>query len=308
MGWFPGAVAYDAARHRLVVANIKGVGSTRGLKESRADEYNTHQYHGTLSLVPVPRAKELPALTRRVLDNYRYPLLKEARQPARPNQPPRPVPERVGEPSVFEHVVYIIKENRTYDQVLGDIPEGNGDPSLCIFGAQITPNQHKMVRQFVLLDNIYCSGILSADGHQWSDSAFATDYMEKSFAGFPRSYPDGMEDNDVDALAYAPVRLHLGQRHRPRQVAARLRRIRHHGDRVDDSRQERPADVPGLLPRLRRPDPPDPHQQPARHRIAAALPEYARRSAGTWTSPTSSGPPSSSRNCANTSGAASSPI
>jgi hypothetical protein len=106
--------------------------------------------------------------------------------------------------SVFEHVVYIIKENRTYDQVLGDIPEGNGDPSLCIFGDQITPNQHKMVREFVLLDNTYCSGILSADGHQWSDSAFATDYMEKSFAGFPRSYPDGMEDSDVDALAYAP--------------------------------------------------------------------------------------------------------
>jgi YVTN family beta-propeller protein len=204
VGWFPGEVAYDAARRRLIVANIKGVGSTRGLKEAKAKEFNTHQYRGTLSLVPVPRAKELPALTRQVLDNYRYPLLKEARQPARPNQPARPIPERAGEPSVFEHVVYIIKENRTYDQVLGDIPEGNGDSSLCIFGAQITPNQHKMVRQFVLLDNIYCSGILSADGHQWSDTAFATDYMEKSFAGFPRSYPDGMEDNNVDALAYSP--------------------------------------------------------------------------------------------------------
>jgi YVTN family beta-propeller protein len=204
VGWFPGDVAYDARRHQLMVANIKGVGSTRGLKPERAYEHNTYQYHGSLSLVPVPKAKELPALTRRVLDNYRYPLLKEARQPARTNQPPRPIPERVGEPSVFEHVVYIIKENRTYDQVFGDIPEGNGDPSLCIFGAEITPNQHKMVRQYVLLDNIYCSGILSADGHQWTDTAFATDYMEKSFAGFPRSYPDGMEDNNVDALAYAP--------------------------------------------------------------------------------------------------------
>ena len=203
-GWFPGALAYDRTRHRLAVANIKGVGSTRGLQESRADEHNTHQYHGTLSLVPIPETKELPVLTRRVLDNYRYPLLKEAARPPRPNQPPRPIPERVGEPSVFEHVVYIIKENRTYDQVLGDLPEGNGDPSLCIFGDHVTPNQHKMVREFVLLDNTYCSGILSADGHQWSDSAFATDYMEKSFAGFPRSYPDGMEDSDVDALAYAP--------------------------------------------------------------------------------------------------------
>jgi YVTN family beta-propeller protein len=204
VGWFPGAVAYDTTRRRLVVANIKGVGSTRSLREERTGQFNTHQYHGTLSLVPVPGKKELAALTRQVLDNYRYPLLKEARRPARPKQPPRPIPERVGEPSVFDHVVYVIKENRTYDQVLGDIPEGNGDPSLCIFGDRITPNQHKMVRQFVLLDNIYCSGILSADGHQWSDSAFATDYMEKSFAGFPRSYPDGMEDSDVDALAYAP--------------------------------------------------------------------------------------------------------
>ncbi len=204
VGWFPGEVAYDATRRQLLVANIKGIGSNRGLSKARANESNTHQYRGSLSLVPLPKAKELPALTRQVLDNYRYPLLKEARGPARANQPARPIPERVGEPSVFEHVVYIIKENRTYDQVLGDIPEGNGEPSLCIFGAQITPNQHKMVHEYVLLDNIYCSGVLSADGHQWTDTAFATDYMEKSFAGFPRSYPDGMEDNNVDALAYAP--------------------------------------------------------------------------------------------------------
>ena len=204
VGWFPGAVAYDAGRHQLIVANVKGVGSTWGLKPARAHESNTHQHHGSLSLVPVPRARELPALTRQVLDNYRYPLLKEAGLPARPNQPARPIPERVGEPSVFEHVVYIIKENRTYDQVLGDIAAGNGNSSLCIFGAKVTPNQHKMVREFVLLDNIYCSGVLSADGHQWADTAFATDYMEKSFAGFPRSYPDGMEDNNIDALAYAP--------------------------------------------------------------------------------------------------------
>ena len=83
--------------------------------------------------------------------------------------------------------------------------EGNGDASLCIFGERVTPNQHKLARQFVLLDNTYCSGILSADGHQWADTALATDYMERSFAGFPRSYPDGMEDDDVDALAYSPA-------------------------------------------------------------------------------------------------------
>ncbi len=204
VGWFPGAVAYDTVRHRLYVANIKGIGSTRKIEDTEKLEFNSRQYHGTLSLLSEPKSTELSALTRQVLDNYRHPLLKEARRPARPNQPPRPIPQRVGEPSVFEHVVYIIKENRTYDQVLGDVPQGNGDPTLCIFGQNITPNQHKIVREFVLLDNMYCSGILSADGHQWSDSAFATDYMEKSFADFPRSYPDGMDDTDVDALAYAP--------------------------------------------------------------------------------------------------------
>jgi hypothetical protein len=106
---------------------------------------------------------------------------------------------------VFKHVVYIIKENRTYDQVLGDLPQGNGDPSLCIFGERVTPNQHKISRDFVLLDNTYCSGIQSSDGHQWTGSAFTTDYMERSFAGYPRSYPDGMGDNEVDALAYSPA-------------------------------------------------------------------------------------------------------
>jgi hypothetical protein len=131
--------------------------------------------------------------------------MQEARLPARPGQPDRPVPERVGEPSFFKHVVYIIQENRTYDQVLGDLPQGNGDPSLCVFGEEITPNHHKLAREFVLLDNTYCSGILSADGHQWTDSAMATDYMERAFAGFPRSYPYGMSDGGVDALAYSPT-------------------------------------------------------------------------------------------------------
>src|SRR3989442_14379407 len=85
------------------------------------------------------------------------------------------------------------------------MPEGNGDSSLCVFGERLTPNQHKLVRDFVLLDNTYCSGILSADGHQWTDSAITTDYLEKSFAGFPRSYVHGMTDGGVDALAYSPA-------------------------------------------------------------------------------------------------------
>jgi YVTN family beta-propeller protein len=206
VGWWPGAVAYDRRNNQICAANIKGLVETKGLdKKSGGQGFNTHQYRGSLSLIPVPSPEELPALTRTVWKNFHRQRIAEAFLPPRPNQPPRPVPERIGEPSVFKHVVYIIKENRAYDQVLGDIKEGNGDSSLTIFGESVTPNQHKLVREFALLDNTYCNGILSADGHQWSTSAFSTDYTEKSFSGWPRSYPDGMGEDEIDALAYAPT-------------------------------------------------------------------------------------------------------
>jgi len=204
VGWFPGAIVFDSPRNALYVANIKGMGNGRPRKSNGKVEFNTHQYYGGISLVAEPDKKELQAYTRRALAGMRYPLLKQAAMPARPGQPACPVPERIGEPSVFKHVVYLIKENRTYDQVLGDANPGNGDPEFCIFGQEITPNQHKFTRDFVLLDNTYCCGILSADGHEWATTALATDYMEKLFAGFPRSYPDGCEDDEVDALAYSP--------------------------------------------------------------------------------------------------------
>jgi YVTN family beta-propeller protein len=198
-GWYPGAIAFDALRKQLCVANIKGIGSGKTFAPGEKVELNSHQYRGTISLVPVPGKSKLSAYTKTVLDNYGAEVMKEALLPPRENIAPRPIPERVGEPSVFKHVIYIIKENRTYDQVLGDMKEGNGDPNLCIFGEHITPNQHKLSRDFVLLDNTHCSGVLSADGHQWTDSAFVSDYLEKSFAGFPRSYPYYGDD----AMAYA---------------------------------------------------------------------------------------------------------
>ena len=205
VGWFPGALVFDARRDRLCVANIKGHAvKPQTYRETGAPGFNSHHYYGSVSLVPRPKPGELGRLSAVVDDNLRRERIAAALEKPRPDQPPRPVPERVGEPSVFKHVVYIIKENRTYDQILGDIREANGDPALCIFGERVTPNQHKMVREFVLLDNTYCSGILSADGHQWSTTAFGTDYLERSFAGWPRSYPDGMGPNEVDALAYAP--------------------------------------------------------------------------------------------------------
>jgi YVTN family beta-propeller protein len=204
VGWFPGAILFDQTRRTLVVANIKGLGSGRRTFGRGEKGFNSRQYFGSISLIPVPDDRQLERCTRTVLTNCRRELIEASQLPARPGQTARPVPERVGEPSVFKHVVYIIKENRTYDQVLGDLDRGRGDPNLCIFGERVTPNLHKIVREFVLLDNTYCSGILSADGHEWATTAMSTDYMEKSFAGFPRSYPDGMSDDDVDALAYAP--------------------------------------------------------------------------------------------------------
>jgi YVTN family beta-propeller protein len=204
VGWFPGAVICDTKRRSLYVANIKGIGPGKKRGDGRA-EFNSHQWHGSLSLLKEPDRGQLEKFTRTALTNMRYPLLVQAALPARRGQPPRPVPERVGEPSVLKHVIYIIKENRTYDQIFGDMSIGNGDASLCIFGERFTPNHHKLAREFVLLDNTYCSGAISADGHEWATTAFATDYMERSFADFPRSYPDGMEDSDVDAIAYSPA-------------------------------------------------------------------------------------------------------
>ena len=203
VGWYPAALVVDAARERLVVANMKGLPPPPPADDTRG--FNSHQHHGSLSFVPLPDAETLPASSDRVARNLRAERIRAALLPPRADVPPRAIPERIGEPSLIEHVVYVIKENRTYDQVLGDVPAGRGRPDLCIFGADVTPNQHALAARYVLLDNTYCCGILSADGHNWSTSAATTDYLERSFGGFPRSYPDGMEDDDADALAWSPA-------------------------------------------------------------------------------------------------------
>jgi YVTN family beta-propeller protein len=200
-GWFPGAIDFDQKHSKLCVANVKGIGSGKEFEPGKKVELNSHQWRGTIEIIDEPSDRKLGKYTQAVLENYGHAAMEAAMLPPRDGVSPKPVPERAGEPSVFKHVLYIIKENRTYDQVLGDMKEGNGDPRLCIFGEKITPNQHKLCRDFVLLDNMCCSGAVSADGHQWTDSAFATDYIEKSFAGFPRSYPYYGDD----AMAYSPA-------------------------------------------------------------------------------------------------------
>jgi hypothetical protein len=210
-GWYPGAVVVrpverrvdlrgpsPAAREQLVVANIKGQGSRSPRAEGR---FNSHDHLGSVSIVLAPEAGRLEAYTRQVAENNRQTLALAGLEPPRRGVAVRPVPERHREPSPIKHVVYIIKENRTYDQIFGDLPQGNGDPSLVMFGRAVTPNQHALAEEFVLLDNFYCSGVLSADGHAWATEAYATDYLERHFGGFIRSYP---YDGD-DPLAYAPT-------------------------------------------------------------------------------------------------------
>ncbi len=192
--WYPGALALSANGQRLYVANIKGWGSL-----GQAERHATRQHMGTLSLIDLDEA-QLPAWTQQVAENNRHTLSLAGLEPPRRGIAPAPLPERHGEPSLIKHVVYIIRENRTYDQVLGDMPEGRGDPSLTIYGEEVTPNSHKLARDFQLLDNFYCSGVLSADGHQWVDEGYVTSYLERSFGGFVRSYPGDADD----PLAFSP--------------------------------------------------------------------------------------------------------
>jgi YVTN family beta-propeller protein len=202
VGWYPGALLYDARRHWLLVANTKGDGTQHPPTGKRG--FNSKDHWGSVTILT---ELDEPALARgssQVAANNHYSHLRAFLAPPRPGVAPLPVPERHGEPSLFEHVIYVIKENRTYDQVFGDLaaadpPRGNGDPSLCVFGAEVTPNHHALATGFVLLDNFYCGGVLSADGHQWTNEAYVTDYIEKMFGDFVRSYPF---DGD-DPLAYA---------------------------------------------------------------------------------------------------------
>jgi hypothetical protein len=131
-----------------------------------------------MSIIDAPSPKQLSVFSQVVYQNTPYNKEKET---SGKGEPGNPIPMKMGEKSPIRYVFYIIKENRTYDQVLGDIKEGNGDSSLVLFGEKITPNQHKLAREFVLLDNFYCDGEVSADGHNWSMGGYATDFLEKNW-------------------------------------------------------------------------------------------------------------------------------
>ena len=207
-GWYPGSMAYEAGRQRIDVANIKGIGSL-GPEGTNGDDPKTnrtgkfdHSYLGTASLIPIPNERQLREYTEQVVENNGWKKhFHSDSAGSRDAVTPKAIPERIGDPSLIKHVVYIIKENRTYDQILGDISRGNGDPTMTQYGAAISPNHHALATRFPLLDNFYDCGVLSADGHQWTNQAFGPDYIEKAFTAFNRSYPY----NGGDSLVYAPT-------------------------------------------------------------------------------------------------------
>ena len=185
-GWYPGAIVADD-RH-LYVANVKGLGSRR---KRSPKGFNSYDFLGTVNRIALPSNEALRRYTATVRADARVPCALRAWERSRSAAAPVPVPARLGEPSLFEHVLYVIKENRTYDQVFGDLARGNNESNLCIYPRIVTPNQHALAEEFVLLDNFYCNGVLSADGHSWATEGNVTDHLEKSFGGFTRSYTFG---------------------------------------------------------------------------------------------------------------------
>src|SRR5215469_5151900 len=202
VAYAPASVVLDKANNSLIVANDKGVGTRYSFEcDYGVCDYNTHQDNGTVSIVPVPDRLTLSSMTAQVFENNHWDLVQNIQSASggKPSTKPVAVPKNIGDPSLIKHVFLIIRENRTYDQVLGDVAAGNGDPSLAVFGGKVTPNAHKLIKRFPLLDNFYDPSRQSADGHQWISEAMAPYADDIQSPDWNRSYPGG---NAGDALAY----------------------------------------------------------------------------------------------------------
>src|SRR5215472_71804 len=192
----------DKNNDMLLVANDKGIGTRNSFETDHGvTGLNTHQDNGTVSIVPVPNSGQLKKMTDQVYQNNHWDLTQNIMSASggSPHAQPVAIPAKIGDPSAIKHVFLIIRENRTYDQVLGDIPVGNGDPSLAVFGANVTPNAHNLVKRFPLFDNFYDPSRQSADGHQWISEGMAPYADDIQSPDWNRSYPGG---NAGDALAY----------------------------------------------------------------------------------------------------------
>lgn len=183
VGWYPTSV--KVANNKIFVSNGKGNASYANpkgpnpyKKRDKDTQYIGALFKGTLSVIDLPDNKTLATYSKVVYDNTPYSKEKELNAEGEKGNP---IPQKAGEKSPIKYVFYIIKENRTYDQVFGDIKEGKGDSSLCLFPEFVSPNHHALAREFVLLDNFYVNAEVSADGHNWSMAAYATDFTEKTW-------------------------------------------------------------------------------------------------------------------------------
>ncbi len=185
---------YHADSKRILVANGKGMFSKPNRngpspyagRATNITEYIGSLFTGTHSFIDMPSPDKMGEYTKQAYACS--PLKNDGSVVHEGAEADNPIPKKVGEQSPIKYVIYVIKENRTYDQVYGDMPQGNGDPQLCLFPDAITPNHHKLAREFVLLDNTYVEGEVSADGHEWSMGAYATDFTEKAW---PLGYRGG---------------------------------------------------------------------------------------------------------------------
>jgi YVTN family beta-propeller protein len=199
--WYPSSLDVSPDGKFLAVGALLGVGSGTGTTSGAPGKVGryVHAVRGSVNVLPVPSQRELLAYTTAVSQNDRLSLVSS---PVRPITvlvtTPRAIPETPGDPSLIKHVVFIVRENRTYDQILGDLDRGDRDSSLVIYGESVTPNAHALARQFVTLDHFFASGGNSADGHQWLTQANETEYPMWPLY-FGRSYPSEGED----ALAYS---------------------------------------------------------------------------------------------------------
>jgi YVTN family beta-propeller protein len=202
VAYAPSSVVLDQSRNALIVANDKGIGTRYSFEcDYNVCDYNTHQDNGTINIVPVPDSRTLETMTKKVFENNHWDLTENIKSASGGNPDAKPVaiPAKIGDPSLIKHVFLIIRENRTYDQILGDVAAGNGDPKLAVFGGKDTPNVHKLVKRFPLLDNFYDPSRQSADGHQWIQEGMAPYADDIQSPDWVRSYPGG---NGGDALAY----------------------------------------------------------------------------------------------------------
>ena len=234
VAYAPSSVVLDGANNTLIVANDKGIGARNSFEcDHGVCGHNTHQDNGTVSIVPIPNATTLATMTAKVFENNHWDLIQniKAASGGSPATKPVALPAKIGDPSLIKHVFLIIRENRTYDQILGDVAAGNGDASLAVFGGKDTPNAHKLVKRFPLLDNFYNPSRQSADGHQWITEAMAPYADDIQSPDWVRSYPGG---NMGDAMAY------LNKGYFFSEAAAKGLSVKIYGEAVENNTYSQP--------------------------------------------------------------------